>query len=128
MIETTIRSVDDVNFISDIRILEPDGRRNGIRVHYISFRLEDNAPQLISAIHALGLRKVGEDFRRGVSLYAQYPLPWAFYKVIRGIMRVYWGCLCWLYDNARVFKQIPHQETFSWRYFTPYTWFKELKK
>lgn len=128
MIETTVDTIDGVQFLKNIRILEPDDTIGGMGVHSIAWRLTAQAPELMRAIRALGLRRVGEDFCRAADQYAQYPMPYLPIKVVRFALKVYWKTIRWLYDNARVFKQIPEGECFSWSYFTPYVWYKKIRK
>ena len=129
MIETTINHVGGVIFYSNIRILEPDGKRYGVPVHYISQRLEEREPEVMVYLKSMGLRKVGytPNIGGGSFEYAQYPKAYIAYKVLKRLWQVYWGLVRFLYDNARFFKQIPEDQCFSWRYFTPYVWYKNLR-
>lgn len=126
MIGATTRFVDGVQFIEGIRILEPDDTIGGIGVHLISWSIIDQAPEFMRAVKALGLRKVGEDICRAVDQYAPYPIPFLGIKLVQFALKVYWLSIWLLYDNARVFKQIPEGQCFSWSYFTPYVWYKGL--
>jgi len=128
MIETTISEVDGVRFYKNVKVLEPDDTVGGLGVHLISWRLIDRAPELIQVIKLLGLRKVGEVLPMGADQYAQFPMPYLLIRVVQFTLRTYWATIRWLYDNARFFKQIPPPELFSWRYFTPYVWYRELIK
>jgi len=128
MIETTIDHVDGVTFYKNIRILEPDDTIGGMGVHLISWRLIDQDPELMRAIKVLGLRKVGEDICVRADRYAQFPLPYLLIKLIQFALKIYWHSIRWLYDNARVFKQIPENQCFSWTYFTPYVWYRKILK
>ena len=129
MIETTEDTIDGITFYKDIKILEPDDTIGGLPVHRISDRVIMRDDELMRAIKALGLKRVGRDIRHwgGCELYAQFPSPFIPIKVIQFTLRVYWAVIRWLYDNARVFKQIPVGECFSWRYFTPYVWYKKIR-
>ncbi len=129
MIETTINEVDGVRFYSGIRILEPDDTIGGFSVHYISDRVAMREDAFMRGIKVLGLRKVGRDaaIEGGSDAYAQFPTPYIPIKVIQFLLRVHWNAVYWLYDNARVFKQIPEAECFSWKYFTPYTWYRKFR-
>jgi len=128
MIETTIDQVDGVTFYKNIRILEPDDTVGGMGVHLIPWRVIDQDPNLIRAIRAMGLRRVGEQPNYRVDLYAQFPLPFLSIKLVQFALKIYWHSIHWLYDNACVFKQIPESQCFSWSYFTPYVWYRKITK
>lgn len=128
MIETTIDQVDGVTFYKNIRILEPDTTIGGMGVHYIPWMLTDRDPEFMRAIGVLGMRRVGESVSWRAGEYAQFPLPYLLIKLVQFALRIYWYSIRWLYDNARVFKQIPENQCFSWAYFTPYVWYKKIKK
>jgi hypothetical protein len=125
MIETTVKEVDGVRFLDDLRVLEPDERRNGVGVHLIRW---DMSGEALAALRLLGLRKVGDDPRWRADLYVEYPLPYCWYKVVSTGLRAYWWAVRFLYDNARFFQRIPENEVFSWRYFTPYVWWRKIRK
>lgn len=129
MIEATIKEIDGVRFYSNIRILESDDTIGGFPIHYIPDRVSLQEPELIKAIKLLGLRKVGRNLVMcgGSDVYAQLPAPYIGVRIVQVLLRMYWGIIRWLYGNARFFKQVPEAECFSWRYFTPYAWFKKLK-
>ncbi len=130
MIETTIREVDGVRFYENIKILEPDDTIGGFGVHYIPDRLRLHVPELMRAIKLLGLKKVGRNaaIMGGSDTYAQFPVFYIGVKVAYVLLKIYWGTVRWLYDNARFFKQIPESHPFSWSYFTPYVWYRRLIK
>jgi len=130
MIETTISEVDGVRFYKDIKILEPDDTIGGFPVHYIPDRVRLRDPELMRAIKILGLRRVGRNaaIRGGSDAYAQFPRAYIGVKVVQLGLRIYWGIIYWLYSNARFFKEVPSSECFSWRYFTPYVWYKKLRR
>ena len=121
MIEITTKTVDGVNFIFDFKIVEPRDKEYGLSIEYVDWRCEKEVKPIL---YALGLRRIGERLERAVSIYAFYPWGYFQYKLIIGLARIYWRVIAWLYDNARLFKQIPEYERFSWKYFTPYTWLK----
>ncbi len=123
MIEVTIKEVDGVRFYKNIRILEPDTIENGVGVHRIVDRTD---PNLISSIKMLGLRKVGRDPAYRSDLYAQYPMPYYKFKATEFLLKIYWNIVRWLYDNARMFKEIPHSDPFSWKYLTLYVWYRSI--
>ena len=126
MIETTISEVDGVRFYKNIKILEPDDTIGGFPVHYIPNRIADCDIEFMRAIKALCLKRVGVVFSMDAGQYAQSPMPFLAIKVAQFAIKTYWASIRWLYDNARFFKQIPVGECFSWRYFTPYAWYKKL--
>ena len=130
MIETTISEVDGVRFYKNIKILEPDDTIGGMGVHYIPDRIAMRDDEFMRAIKAMGLKRVGRNIaiRGGSDAYAQFPVPYIGIKVVQILLRVYWNTIYWLYSNARFFKEIPPSECFSWRYFTPYTWYKKLRR
>jgi len=127
MIEATVDIVEGVRFIKSIRILKSDTKRHGVSVHLISYELEREEPDFIKKIKLMGLRKVGYDDSLKASEYAEYPMNFLRYHISKGLLGCYWAIVSWLYDNARVFKQIPISEPFSWSYFTPYVWYKDLR-
>ena len=130
MIETTISEVEGVRFYKNIRILGPDDTVGGMGVHIIPDRVMVRDPELMRAIRVLGLKRVGRDMCRagGSELYAQFPMPYFAIKVVQFALKIYWATIRWLYDNARVFKQIPESECFSWKYFTLYVWYRGITK
>ena len=128
MIETTVNTVDGVMFYENIRLLEPDETIGGMGIHWIPDRVVRDEPELIRAIRALGLKRVGFDYCRDSFEYAHFPMPYIPIRLVQFSLRVYWKTLRWVYDNARVFKQIPANECFSWRYFTPYVWYRGISK
>jgi len=124
MIEITIKHVDGIDFIDKVHILEPDKIWHGIGVHMVSMRVDKQAAGFLNL---LGLRKVYFDCNYKAYYYAR--TPFAYYvKGAEFLCRIYWVLIRWLYDNARIFKQIPEGELFSWRYFTPYVWYKNLRR
>ena len=121
MIEITTDEIEGVKFI---KLVEPIERRCG--VEKVSCRLLTSEMEFALKING---------FRRGEFIpfmdayeYIQYPLPYYWYRTVNFILKGYWKALKFLYDNARLFKQIPEGECFSWRYFTPYVWFKNKSK
>ena len=126
MIETTIRTIEGVQFIENIRILESDDKLHGVPVHRINSRVLEN-DELMRTIKAKGLREVGYDCERDEALYAQFPVNFFKAIILNTLFAEYWAIVRWLYDNARVFKQIPPGTMFSWRYFTPYCWCLKLR-
>ena len=125
MIEVTVKNMEGVTFYSKVRVLEPDFYRNGVGVHRVS---RDTDKELIFALRALGLRKVDYDASYHEDLYVAFPISYLRYKVVEAVFKVYWHVIRWLYDNMRFFKQIPREERFSWRYFTPYCWYRRIRK
>ena len=126
MIEYTTKTIEGVNFISDTKFVEPFEYRNGIRVEMVSGRLLNRSPEMAGVLLMMGLRKVGIDPCYDAEIYAHYPLGYYIYRATHYLLNGYWWGIRFLYKNARVFQQIPDTECFSWRYFTPYTWFKKL--
>mgnify|MGYP001616748254 FL=1 len=126
MLSISIAEVDRVKFIQNICILGHDDKVNGVPVHRIPSRYLDN--ELRRAIKALGMRKVDFDYRWDAEIYVVSDLlAWRF-KIANFALKVYWGAIKWLYDNARFFKMIPQGEQFSWQYFTPYCWWENLAR
>lgn len=126
MIEVSIDEIDGVRFYKNIRVLEADDKVNGVPVHNI-LRHWSLDGEFIRAIKALGMRKIGIDYYRDADLYVTSNLfAWQF-KVNGLALKVYWVVVKWLYNNARFFKMIPPEERFSWRYFTPYCWYRAIK-
>ena len=128
MIETTIREVGGVRFYENIRILEPDYKKFGIGLHWISDKLLMRGDtEFLRYIKAVGLRQVEHDPSMRACGYALYPMSYWRFKVVEFLFKCYWWSIRWVYDNARFFKQIPAGECFSWRYFTPYIWYKKMR-
>ena len=125
MIETTVDTIDGVQFLKDIRIVEPIEKRHGVPVELVSWRLADNNPEFIRALKLLGLKKIDFDPSYRADVYAKFPISYIRLKITMAALHTYWAIIRWLYNNARVFKQIPENGCFSWRYFTPYTWFNK---
>ncbi|KKN74709.1 hypothetical protein LCGC14_0387510 [marine sediment metagenome] len=130
MIVTTVKEIDGVKFLINIRILEPDDTIGGFPVHYISDRTTYRDTQFMLAVKLMGLKKVARaaNIGGGSDAYAQFPIPFIGIKVTQFLLRIYWHIIYLLYSNARFFKEIPQGECFSWRYFTPYVWFKKPKR
>lgn len=126
MIEVSVKYVDGVQFLDKVKIKPPYEYRNGVRVELVSGKMADY-PLIKKTLKSLGLKKVDRELRRRVDIYASYPVNFIRYKVIMFLWRCYWVTVWWLYDNARMFKQIPEAQVFSWRYFTPYVWWVSLK-
>lgn len=118
MIEVTTDYIDGVMFYQ-FRLLKPEQKKLGIGIHRVDWKLRDRHLSL------LGLRKVGQETYCRVDLYASM-YPSYILSCIYFLERGYWKTIRFLYDNARLFKQIPQGERFSWRYFTPYVWVKGI--
>ncbi len=59
MIEITTKNVDGVDFITDVRLLEPDDTVGGLPVHHV---VEDRYyKEVVQAVKMMGLRRVGFD-------------------------------------------------------------------
>ena len=129
-IEVTMREVDGVRFLDRVRILEPDMKRKGVGVHLITHQIEnmDFHRELMMSLESLGLRKVDYLQEYRAFAYVQYRLPFIVYKVVGWSWTAYWRTIRFLYDNARMFKQIPPGDCFSWKYFTPYCWYRSIKR
>jgi hypothetical protein len=127
MIETTIKQVDGLNFVIDVKLVPPFEYRNGVRVELVSSRMSVEAPEFKLILTALGFELVDFDGCTNSYIYAQLPYRFIQYKVARFLLRFYWWSIRSLYDNARMFKQIPQGERFSWRYFTLYVWFSIIR-
>ena len=127
MIEVTVGYVDGVKFITHMKLLQPDDTLNGVPIHEVDSELEKH-PQVKESLRILGLHRVGFNYPRSASLYAEGLPRYITAVIVGGLLQVYWFLVRWLYDNARFFKQIPEYQPFSWRYFTPYSWFRGKKK
>ena len=127
MIEITIRVVDGVRFYGNIRVLAPDIKRYGVGIHLLNESIVQDA-ELMRYLKIVGLKKVGYDFSLRSGEYTETTRSFLWYKAFNRFFVVYWWCIRWLYDNARVFKQIHEGTMFSWKYFTPYVWYKGLWK
>jgi hypothetical protein len=125
MIEGTVTTIEGVRFYS-WEIVEPTEKLNGVPIEYVDPYLKDNIDVKIG-LRALGLRKIDYDISKRADIYAKYPINVIRYKVIMFLLSIYWNTIHWLYDNARMFKQIPESSQFSWKYFTPYTWIRRRK-
>lgn len=128
MIETTIKEVDGVRFFDSARIRETDGTINGVPVHFIQWREVDRNPEIIKLLQNLGLHKVGEDYNCARDYFAQWPFPGIFFIINTFLLKCYWKTLRFLYNNACMFRKIPDNEMFSWKYFTPYCWYKGVRR
>ncbi len=122
MIEVTAKYVDGVNFIDKVKIISWE-RRHGIPVQQVDYKVLKE-PLVKSILKSLMLEEVDYDPCCRITYFAQRPVNDYVFKLIKWSFSVYWYLVRWLYNNARMFKQIPSGEMFSWRYFTPYTWFK----
>ncbi len=125
MLEVTVNTVDGVEFVSDVRVLEADEKYMGVPAHHIR---EGINPEIMRVVRAMGFRKVGRAafyFKTDIYVASRF----SYYRVIitRALFRCYWSGVKWLYDNARFFKQIPEGSLFSWSYFTPYCWYLKIK-
>ena len=127
MIESTIETIDGVHFLKDARFVEPYEYENGVRVERITQRLLDRSPETEGLLLIMGMRKVGFDYPYAAAIYAHYPMGYFIYRTIHHLLKGYWWVLRFLYNNARLFQQIPPAECFSWRYFTPYVWFRAIR-
>jgi hypothetical protein len=128
MLKTTVKYVDGVRFIDKVRFLDMDERRHGIPVHYVDDELLRNTDGLETVLKLHGLWKVDFAYERKASIYTHGWVNFVVFKIVDAVFTLYWPTIRWLYDNARIFKQIPTGTMFSWRYFTPYVWFKGLPK
>ena len=129
MIEETVAVNDEgVMFLSKLRFIKPFDYENGVRVEKINGRLLRQVPGYKIMLNMLGLRKVGVDPYLDADTYALYPWGYIQYKAVQHILTGYWWLMRFLYNNARMFQQIPTGTCFSWRYFTPYVWINDLRK
>lgn len=126
MIEITIKMVDGVEFIDKVRVLEPDLKWHGVGVHKVDPVWADKFGGHLR-LRALGLRRVNYDLQYH-SYYYTATIPAILSIGVEYLFHIYWACIRWLYDNARMFKAIPAEECFSWRYLTPYQWIVGLWK
>lgn len=129
MIEMTeSTNAEGVRFLSRVRFTEPYDYENGVRVEKVSKRTIEQAPETTMILNGLGLKKVGFDYHWDAYVYAGYPLGYTQYKIARHVLTGYWWLMRFLYNNARIFQQIPSGTPFSWKYFTPYVWVKKARK
>jgi len=128
MIEITVKYVDGVRFVDSWKVVEPIEVRHGVQIERVSRQLLEASPGAESFLKMIGLKRVEVEPWTDVYIYAFYPMSWLWLEFIRRASCVYWRILRWLYNNARMFKQIPEGEMFSWRYSTPYTWLKRIHK
>ena len=120
MIASSIRTVDGVNFIDKVEFLEPDGYISGLSFHYVPKNTIDDLKPFMGSYRVIDFQPNCRSYR-----IARRPFPYLPIKLCLLMGRSYWFVIRFLYDNARFFKQIPDGQRFSWRYFTPYTWFKK---
>ena len=121
MIEVTTKTLDGVSFLTNAKIVEPREKRNGVYVELVSERMYRNTEMGV-ILKGFGLRKVGHDLACDYDIYTFHPWGYWQYRVVRYLLRAYWWLIRFLYDNARMFKEIPPSNRFSWSYFTPYVW------
>lgn len=127
MIVTTVEEVDGVRFIASVRIIEPREKRNGVCVELVSRMISDDTG-IGAILKGFGMKNVGRDLYQDVDIYAFYPWGYCQYKIAQYLFKAYWWLIRFLYDNARLFKEIPPGEMFSWRYLTPYRWMVSLAR
>jgi len=126
MVAISINHLEGLNFIADVKIVEPREKKNGVFIEYVKRDIRLKSPELHLILKAFGMRKVGEEYEMDSDIYTFYPWGYAQYKFIHFWLKIHWRIIHWLYDNGRMFKQIPSGEMFSWSYFTPYVWVKNL--
>ena len=123
MIKVTEKYIDGVRFIDKLELVDTGDRRYGIPIHYVADRLLiQYGVALFLRTH--GLTKVGESLERCAAIYVSGHVNPVLYFLAELLFKLYYKSVWWSYNNLRMFKQIPEANTFSWRYFTPYTWFK----
>ncbi len=127
MIEVKAKYVDGVQFVNNVRITPPYEYEKGVRVEIVDRRMGKET-EVLKVLRSLGLKQVGTDLSRRADIYASYPVNFIRYKITMFLWKSYWLSVWWLYDNTRMFKQIPAGEIFSLRYFTPYCWWIFLKR
>lgn len=126
MIEVSVKHLEGLNFIVDVKIVEPREKKNGVYIEYVDRRTLYESPVFKFILRAFGMRQIGEAPERHAYIYAFHPWGYWQYKMIYLLIKAYLMSLWWLYGNARIFKQIPPAEMFSWKYFTLYIWCKTL--
>lgn len=124
MLQMSVKYLEGLNFHWDIKIVEPREKQNGVYVEFIDRNLLRQSPELAVIFKAIGLHKVDEHFESFTDVYAWGRWGKLRFSLIRLLILAYWRTLYFLYDNGRVFKEIPPGQCFSWRYFTPYTWLR----
>ena len=123
MIEITIKYIDGVQFLDTFKIVSWE-KVDGVNAQLVSRKLI-NQSYTNHIIRTLGLVKVGYDASMRADIFVKkYGLSRLYLK----LSKVYWRLVRFMYDNCRLFKQIPLGSEFSWRYFTPYTWIKKHGK
>jgi len=121
-------SVNDegVRFMTDIQLVKPYEYRNGVMVELLSCSRLKDAPDIELSLRRLGFKRVGFDPDFDAYQYVRYPFGYIRYKIVSKLMKGYWWLMRFLYNNARMFQEVPRGERFSWRYFTPYVWMRKL--
>ena len=125
MIEATVKEVDGVQFIDKVKIVSWE-RKYGIPIQEVGAELFRES-RTRNILESLMLEEVDYDFARKTIYFAQRPVNDIVYRFIKFSISVYWHSLWFLHDNTGMFKQIPENECFSWRYFTPYVWYRRLR-
>lgn len=125
-IEVTTDTVEGVSFIRDVRLVPPFERMNGITVELVRASLLLH-PQVREALKAVGLKEVGYAEHQGAVIYAHSTPSFLLYHIVYCFNKSHWAIVKWLYNNARMFQQIPEGEAFSWRYFTPFCWYRRAR-
>ena len=125
MIEVSVHYLEGLTFIADIKVVEPREKEKGVYVEHVDWRISAD-PVTRVILKAYGLRRVGTGLVDRTDVYTFYPWGYWQYKAVHQVFRGYWWMVRFLYDNARLFKAIPPQEIFSWGYFTPYVWLKDI--
>jgi len=127
MIITTEAINDEgVSFISKVEFVEPYEYENGVRVEKVDRRQIEGVPETVLLLNSLGLKRVGFDYSWDAYVYTPYPIGYIQYKIAQHILTGYFWLVKFLYNNARMFQQIPVGTQFSWKYFTPYAWLRRL--
>jgi len=124
MLEISVRYLEGLNFHMDIKVIEPREKLNGVYVEYLDNRTLHSSPEMPLILKAIGMKRAGYCLERDTEIWAWQPWGYIQYRLIHWFIKTYWWLLRWLYDNARMFKQIPPGTMFSWKYFTPYTWLR----
>lgn len=127
MIEVKSYLVDGTEFNQIHRILEPDERIGRVGVHRLPSSLESRTPEIVRLLKLAGIKKVKYDAYRNQDLYAESVLPYAYIKTFLFILKAYWWTIRFLYNNACMFRRKPAFETFTWKSFTPYCWYQNIK-
>ena len=117
MIEVSVKVVDGVRFIDTIKVVPPYYTRNGVKVELVHYNIIREAQPILGI---LGYKKCGYDIITDSYIFVPTWYHKFIYKILEFLLLLYHRSIWFLYDNARLFREIPPGECFSWRYFILY--------